>query len=407
MQNRLTRGSARCLAVLGAAVLAGALLRHAGAQNPPAGGSVNAPANSYGQWKNGPSTDPGYFPIAVWLQSPSNAERYKKAGINLYVGLYRGPSEEELATLKAAGMRVVCEQNSVGLQHRDDPTIAGWMHGDEPDNAQPLPGGKGYGGPIPYTKIVDDYKRLQANDPTRPIMLNLGQGVANDRWVGRAAKVEDYPHYCEGSDIVSFDVYPVASLRKPAGAESLWFVPKGVDRLREWTKDQKRVWNCIECTHIDDPERQATPEQVRSEVWMSLIHGSRGLIYFVHQFKPRFNEHALLDDPVMLPAMTALNRQIQELAPILNSPTVANGAQVASSNAEVPVDVLVKRQGKTTYVFAAGMRNGITRAAITLPGVKTARVTVLGENRAVFVRDGKLEDAFSNFGVHLYRIAAD
>jgi len=38
---------------------------------------------------------------------------------------------------------------------------------------------------------------------------------------------------------------------------------------------------------------------VRAEVWMALIHGSKGLIYFVHQFKP-FNEHALLDDPALL-----------------------------------------------------------------------------------------------------------
>ncbi len=30
---------------------------------------------------------------------------------------------------------------------------------------------------------------------------------------------------------------------------------------------------------------------------MSLIFGSRGLIYFVHQFKPKFIEAALLADP--------------------------------------------------------------------------------------------------------------
>ena len=48
------------------------------------------------------------------------------------------------------------------------------------------------------------------------------------------------------------------------------------------------------------PQAKATPHQVKAEVWMSLVHGSRGLIYFVHQFKPRFNEHALLDDPEML-----------------------------------------------------------------------------------------------------------
>ena len=51
---------------------------------------------------------------------------------------------------------------------------------------------------------------------------------------------------------------------------------------------------------------EATPEQVRTEVWMALIHGAKGLVYFVHQFKPRFKEAALLDDPPMLAAVTAL-----------------------------------------------------------------------------------------------------
>ena len=117
------------------------------------------------------------------------------------------------------------------------------------------------------------------------------------------------------------------SIRSPGldrkdAADLLWYVAKGVDRLVKWTGGSKRVWNCIECTHISNPNAKATPHQVKAEVWMALIHGSRGLIYFVHQFKPRFNEHALLDDPEMLTAVTAINRQIHDLAPVLNSPSL-------------------------------------------------------------------------------------
>jgi len=74
----------------------------------------------------------------VWLQAPANAERYRKAGLNTYVGLWRGPPEEQLETLQKAGLRLICHQNEVGLRHRDDSVIIGWMHGDEPDNAQSL-----------------------------------------------------------------------------------------------------------------------------------------------------------------------------------------------------------------------------------------------------------------------------
>ena len=163
-------------------------------------------------------------------------------------------------------------------------------------------------------------------------MLNLGQGVANDHWVGRGpgASLEDYPEYVKGCDIVSFDVYPVAGLERKDAADLLWYVPKGVDRLKKWTGGHKQVWNCIECTHISNPKAKATPHQVKAEVWMSLIHGSRGLIYFVHQFQPSFNEHALLDDPEMLAAVSAINHQIHDLAPVLNSPDVPGVASVRS-----------------------------------------------------------------------------
>ena len=47
-------------------------------------------------WSNGLPTDPGFFPIGVWLQPPSRAQAYRDAGINLYVGLWKGPTEEQL-----------------------------------------------------------------------------------------------------------------------------------------------------------------------------------------------------------------------------------------------------------------------------------------------------------------------
>ncbi len=87
-------------------------------------------------WTNGPWANSNFFPIAVWLQDPANAGRYRQAGINTYVGLWKGPTEDQLAALKKAGMWVVCRQNETGRRHRDDPTIIGWMHGDEPDNGQ-------------------------------------------------------------------------------------------------------------------------------------------------------------------------------------------------------------------------------------------------------------------------------
>ncbi len=376
----------------------------AAAQDKPL--NAGAAGNPYGRWGMGPPSDPSFFPIAVWLQDPKNAPAFKAAGINVYVALWEGPTAAQIDALRAVGMPVICEQNEYALAHKDDRTIIGWMHGDEPDNAQSLGEGKGYGPPITPDVIVDEYRKIQAADPSRPVMLNLGQGVAWDGWYGRGDRTnhpEDYPRYIEGCDLASYDIYPVVH-DSPQVAGKLDFVPFGVSRLRQFTQDRKVVWNCIECTRISNVNAKPTPLQVRAEVWMSLIHGSMGLIYFVHQFAPNFVEAALLADPEMLSAVTAINAQIHELAPVLNSPSLPDELWTPASQ-QGQIDAMLKKQGGAAYVFAVAMHDAPEHGAFEVRGMKgQAKAEVLGENRAVDVTDGRFTDDFSGYQVHLYRI---
>jgi len=366
-----------------------------------------AKVNPYNKWKNGPSREAGFFPIAVWLQNPSKAKKYLNAGFNTYVGLWKGPTEEQLTELKKAGMKVICNQNAVGLRHVDDPVIVGWMHGDEPDNAQSLGKGKGYGPPIAPKKIVEDYTIIKHRDPSRPVILNLGQGVAWDQWYGRGVRTnhpEDYPEYLKGCDIVSFDIYPVVH-SKPEVSGKLWFVAEGVKRLRKWSQDKKVVWNCIECTHINNPTIKPTPSQVRSEVWLSIIHGSMGLIYFVHEWKPKFNESALLSDSDMLSAVTAINMQIKSLAPVLNSLTIDNEATVSSKNDSAQIALMMKKYKGAIYLFAVGTTDVKTTAKFTIKGAgRKKTIEVLGENRTLSLKSRVFKDQFEPYDVHLYRV---
>ncbi len=361
----------------------------------------------YAQWSHGPGGGADFFPIAVWLQGPQKAARYQAAGINLYIGLWKGPTEEQLAQLKAAGMRVICAQNDVGLRHLDDPTIVGWMHGDEPDNAQSLGSGQGYGPPILPAKIIAQYEQIRAADPSRPVLLNLGQGVAWDGWHGRGVRTnhpEDYPEYIKGCDIASFDIYPVTH-SKAQVAGNLWYVALGVERLVGWAQGKKIVWNCIECTHINNEDRKPTPEQVRCEVWMSIVHGSTGLIYFVHEWKPKFNEAALLSDAQMLEAVSGINHRIAALAPVLHSPTVVDGAKTQPANPEIPIATMVKKYEGAVYLFAVAMREGQTQAKLSIQGLSGRHaVEVLDEDRTLESADGTFDDNFQPWDVHLYRV---
>lgn len=359
-----------------------------------------------GPFSRGLPASPEFFPVAVWLQNPVNAERYRAIGINVYVALWRGPTEEQLEALDKAGIKVICEQNERALRFKDRPTIVGWMHGDEPDNAQAIGSGKGYGPPIAPEKIVESYQKIREADPDRPVMLNLGQGVAWDGWYGRGGRTnhpEDYPKYLEGCDIASFDIYPASHENKEI-AGNLWYVARGMDRLGRWLDGDKEAWCCIETTRISNEKVKPTPDQVRSEVWMALIHGAKGIIYFAHEFKPRFIEAGLLADEAMARSVAAVNRQIQELAPVLNTDDVENGASVSSSSKAVPIDFVVKRQGGQTYVFAVAMRDGESTATFRLPKTGDVRVEVLGEDRTIDAKDGEWKDDFSGYQVHLYRI---
>src|SRR5262249_14081693 len=161
-----------------------------------------------------------------------------QAGFNTYLGLWRGPTDARLEVLRKAGMHVICEQTPASLRYIDNQTIIGWMHGDEPDNAQWLGANSSYGPPITPERIVESFHHLKEADPSRPVILNLGQGVAWDQWYGRGSRSnhpEDYPKYLEGSDIASFDIYPAVHDNKQI-AGRLDYVARGVERLVRWSE---------------------------------------------------------------------------------------------------------------------------------------------------------------------------
>ena len=356
------------------------------------------------KFENGLPDDPQFFPLAVWLQSPHNAARYAELGINLYVGLYEGPTEAQLDALDAAGMRTICACNEVGRKH-DKPTIVGWMHGDEPDNAQArdIPG---YGPPILPKQVVDDYARIRRADPTRPVLLNLGQGVAWDNWYGRGERTnhpEDYPEYAKGCDIVSFDIYPVTHDHVEVKGR-LEFVGRGVQRLVEWTGGRKPVWACIETGHVGNASARPTAEQVRAEVWIAIACGARGIVYFAHEFAPKFVEDGLLQHQEIAAAVKDVDAEVLASAAVLNGPIVADAVRVATKP-DGEIAVRAHLDGHTLHLFTASLSATPTRATFTVrDGKRTGTVTESRAKQTLKLVDGRFADDFAGYAVHHYRI---
>jgi hypothetical protein len=333
------------------------------------------------------------------MQNPMNAERFAAVGVNHFVGLWQGPTEEQLATARAADMPVVCEQAGAWQGSLDDANIRGWLEADGPDNAQELPDGS-YGPCIEPAVTRARYAEMVAADASRPVVLLLGQGVATPDWEGRGActgRTEDYFEYSKGADILVNYTYPVAN------QHPIELTATGIEKLNEYAGWSKPVVADIEASSIHGLPRP-TPVELRAEVWMSLIHGAAGIQYFCHRMTP-LNETDCLDDATTAAALSRINREIMQLAPALNSQSYA--LRPLSSNSTVPVHAVLKRAGGERYVFAAAMSDGATTATFSLSGLGTAtRIEVIGESRSIAPRGSAFEDAFEPYAVHLYRIPA-
>ena len=372
--------------------------------------------NPYAGWSRGipTGTDPTFFPIAVWLQGSWHATEMGQLGINIYVGNNAGTDSlaaTDLATLKAQGIYAIIGQDSVGLANIDDPTIVGWWASpDEPDNAQDKSDGSCCDPPIAPAAMVSKYDAYKAADPTRPIYLGLGQGVAYDGWEGRGSNAPPEAGYVPAGDIVDFDIYPYNNCDGDANEQvtcgQFWLNAYGIDRIHQWSTRGQAAWTDIETTTINKGgTHPPTPQETRSEVWLSLIHGAGGIAYFVDTWSPSFREDGIFADATMVSAVTALNKQIKMLAPQLNSADIPNLVGVSSSNTAAPIDLMVKASGQTLYVFAAISRAGTATGSFTVAGMSGGVLaTVVGENRTIKIAAGTFSDAFATNDVHIYQI---
>lgn len=341
-----------------------------------------------------------FFPIGVWLQSPHNAHEYKTIGINTFVGLRNGPTEGQLANLASQKMYAVTEQNDVGLNSPNRSVIKAWLQEDEPDNAQSN-GLGGYGPCVPAYEVTTRNFEIISRDPTRPVMVNFGQGIANPKWIGRGKCFGDMQYYdvaVQGATILSFDIYPVAS-DDPGLHGKLDFIARGVDNLRARANTNQAIWAMIETTSIK-AHNLVTPAQLRSEVWMAIIHGATGIVYFVHEWTGGLREDGIFRHPEIVGEVATINRTIEKLAPVLNSPSLPEKVLVA----DPALSIMVKAYGDYLYLLAVSTKSVTLTASFAVPIVGDKAVSVIDEDRTLSIVKGRLLDSFGSYGVHIYKI---
>jgi hypothetical protein len=410
-----------------------------------------------------------YFPIGVWFESvvsQGNIDSDKDAGLNTYAVL---TGNSNLDLIHSNGAHALLQgDNDDWLPVPANP-FAGWVLGDEIDMQFDPAGG--------YAEIQGIRASLPADGRLR--YSNYGKGVTF--WLDdpeAARYVNDF------QDVVSADNYWFTDENICSGTEGGKLVGGGADlspaechraanygatvrRVRALVNPagSKPVWAFVELGHpASEPDWPTiTPPQVRAAVWQSLIAGARGIIYFNHSFGgPEQTQHILRDGtnpgssyaPIRR-VVTAVNREIAALAPVLNSPTVNGGwshgagttAMVKWSTGGTGSKIKKKRckarkrkngkrcrkkiKGKTAkakkkkckskerkgrkkcrkkagntrlYVFA-GSAGGQVQGRFSVPCTGDGTAKVVGENRKVPVRNGSFSDRFADGNaIHIYRI---
>ncbi|MBN2583517.1 MAG: hypothetical protein JXL80_10645 [Planctomycetes bacterium] len=380
--------------------------------------------NSAVPWK-GPQV-----PICVNVQNITNAPIYRDAGINTYVGIddiTENPTEDyqfkpEAATLDKLGdlgMYAFVFQDVWG-HLKDHPVILGWLSNvDEPDNIQ------SDGKAVPLDRFLAEAKKIKEFDSTKPYVVCFGQGLINDLFKGRGIDRSEYPKYMEVVDFIQYDVYPITNSKRPDGEKYLELTGQGVSRIRGWTGNAKPVMCWIETTHIKDPDKAPTPAQTNCEVWITMVHGARGVGYFCHDFTLKEKRaSALSRDKAMLAQLKKTNAKLTMLGDIIATPLASEPATVQSQGGKVIASfkaglgrkvpgVSARKDGKLgsddPVVYSAVLSVNVLgeKAAATIPAkglTKGEKVEVLGEGRTIVAdTDGQFSDEFAPYQEHVYR----
>ena len=362
----------------------------------------------------------GYFPIGVFGLHLGEFEKWRDRGVNAAVfavdwfepgNTLKGAVQEWDRTAKAAGMRTIRPPLPDPKDDVGNTTLLAWMQMDEPQTT-----GAGLKNLAPS---VSNYQTWKAIDPTRPVFLNFAgpdvlvaiEGPKPD-WcqesTGGCALVSNHLDYINKAlDWVANDIYPSAGyLPDKSRRNDVAYVGDPIDKIREWTDKPQLCF--IETSfqrYVPDSTRGPTKDEVRAQIWVGIIHGVRGFIYFP-AVVPYDGVGATSDGtPADVAAeLIVQNKLVTQLAPVLQGDINPSslGATVAA-----PLQAGWRDAPTGRYFFVVNTKGStLTNASVTFTGAGAATsATVLNESRSLPLSNGKLTDTFGPFAVHVYVVA--
>ncbi|MBP6963929.1 MAG: hypothetical protein KBC96_05925 [Armatimonadetes bacterium] len=261
---------------------------------------------------------------------------------------------------------------------KDHPALLGWYIVDEPEGI-----GKGA---VDKTRLL--YQTVREADPKHPCSLVIMSP-------GAAAK------YRACTDIMWIDPYPIPHAPVTFVTDSVAGAVKNVEKDKPvWVIPQAFDWNVWKTGKVDQVHRP-TNEEERCMTYLALVHGAKGVIYWAHTA----SKYYIRDYPEHWAYMKKLAGEMHDLTPVLL--TVNADVKPEVSPKDAPIDLMVKRLGGETYVFAVNHSGEAQSVTFSLPGVTaSAPVEALFESRSLSAKSGSWQDQFKPLEVHVYKTAS-
>ena len=257
-----------------------------------------------------------------------------------------------------------------------------------------------------FTTLLGDFSDKGSTFPTFGSQRTLNYCfLYNDRYTGAGMGASvPFGRKTVVFDVMSFDYYPYEyALKIPTS--SLADYATVLDRARDWNYNLVTIMTWIETCDVHPEFATESPQwwtpcitatQLKNLVWLSVIHGAKGINWF-HYFGATPPENFAVMNETL-----AWTTDLAKV--ILGDPEVSVNVE-KDELSEERVDMMTREKDGVLYLFAAHLEedgNGQTVRFLVDGLAAGTLVCVYGESRNITAQNGYFEDSFGPLGVHIY-----
>lgn len=262
------------------------------------------------------------------------------------------------------------------------PAFLGWYLSDEPKGAAFC------------AELRNVYRFLREHDPHHPV-INLDMTAE-----GCIDKCEGY------ADIQILDMYP-HPLKSGSWLRSVSSVLHSMKLVHDGVAPHG-AWFCPEAFKPGSADyRSVNYREIRCLVFGSIVNGATGIVPYkigepnagYHRKDGKSSEKSgIFESPDMhLGYLKGIGPELKALEPVLLEPerlTVETGSKY--------IIAMRKKHNNKEFIVAVNTMPDELKADFSGSGLPDGEYRVLGENRTVTVKDGKLNDSFPGYMTHIY-----